>query len=174
MWEPRRLTNLWVSTACYRDTSYLFSFTFIPDNQIWCSAMTQDLNGKVESSFLTILELVSHISVTGVRTDVRTCVSCIAVTGVRACVQFVTVWTLTTHITPDCVVKIYVYYHLDIWLWLCPCVPETCSWLSGDLDQWSVTLHWRLYSVSVCVSSDQTKNILENVGWINLTQDTEQ
>jgi hypothetical protein len=25
MWEPRRLTALWVSTACYRDT---FTFTF--------------------------------------------------------------------------------------------------------------------------------------------------
>jgi hypothetical protein len=25
MWEPRRLTNLWASTACYKD-----SFTFLP------------------------------------------------------------------------------------------------------------------------------------------------
>jgi hypothetical protein len=27
MWEPRRLTNLWASTACYRD-SFTFIFTF--------------------------------------------------------------------------------------------------------------------------------------------------
>jgi hypothetical protein len=27
MWEPRRLTNLWDITACYRD-SFTFTFTF--------------------------------------------------------------------------------------------------------------------------------------------------
>jgi hypothetical protein len=26
MWEPRRLTTLWASTACYRDS---FTFTFV-------------------------------------------------------------------------------------------------------------------------------------------------
>jgi hypothetical protein len=26
MWEPRRLTNLWASTACYKDS---FTFTFL-------------------------------------------------------------------------------------------------------------------------------------------------
>jgi hypothetical protein len=30
MWEPRRLTTLWASTACYRDS---FTFTFI---YVWC------------------------------------------------------------------------------------------------------------------------------------------
>jgi hypothetical protein len=28
MWEPRRLTTLWVSTACYRDSFTFFIFTF--------------------------------------------------------------------------------------------------------------------------------------------------
>jgi hypothetical protein len=27
MWEPQRLTTLWASTACYRDSFYLFTFT---------------------------------------------------------------------------------------------------------------------------------------------------
>jgi hypothetical protein len=33
MWKPRRLTTLWVSTACYRDS---FTFTFTGINKI-CS-----------------------------------------------------------------------------------------------------------------------------------------
>jgi hypothetical protein len=28
MWEPRRLTTIWASTACYRD-SFTFTFTFL-------------------------------------------------------------------------------------------------------------------------------------------------
>jgi hypothetical protein len=33
MWEPRRLTSLWASTACYRDsfTTLLLSLDFIRD-----------------------------------------------------------------------------------------------------------------------------------------------
>jgi hypothetical protein len=29
MWEPRRLTTLWVSTACYRDTFTLLTYSFL-------------------------------------------------------------------------------------------------------------------------------------------------
>jgi hypothetical protein len=35
MWEPRRLTTLWASTACYRD-----SFTFFTDYQLLINIIT--------------------------------------------------------------------------------------------------------------------------------------
>jgi hypothetical protein len=31
MWEPRRLTTLWASTACYRDSFTFFSPLFAPE-----------------------------------------------------------------------------------------------------------------------------------------------
>jgi hypothetical protein len=39
MWEPRRLTTLWVSTACYRD-----SFIFLP----LCNLVNDKINHKKE------------------------------------------------------------------------------------------------------------------------------
>jgi hypothetical protein len=41
MWEPRRLTSLWASTACYRD-----NFTFLPMNVEWKVNKKQEFSAQ--------------------------------------------------------------------------------------------------------------------------------
>jgi hypothetical protein len=47
MWEPRRLTNLWSSTACYRDS---FTFFFLPST---CKGYGLDDQG-IEVLYITV------------------------------------------------------------------------------------------------------------------------
>jgi hypothetical protein len=46
MWEPRRLTTLWASTACYRD-SFTFSFFIIIKGIGW-EVVGLDLSGSFD------------------------------------------------------------------------------------------------------------------------------
>jgi hypothetical protein len=54
MWEPRRLTNLWASTACYRD-SFTFFFYLYLILKLFLQATYKLLNSEREVSTLKIL-----------------------------------------------------------------------------------------------------------------------
>jgi hypothetical protein len=65
MWESRRLTTLWASTACYRDS---FTFTFLPEDRgnIFLGKV-----GRFSSGYMALYpEKMQHFVTIALRTQI--------------------------------------------------------------------------------------------------------
>jgi hypothetical protein len=68
MWEPRRLTTLWASTACYRDS---FTFYLISNKWFFLSRRICPVSSNFADSFPSIFHSGSRGSSVGIATGYR-------------------------------------------------------------------------------------------------------